>query len=107
MSDRVLELDAEVYYGFGAHLLRGRIAAMEGHLDTARRELGFAKLEGLMIGDVLRAEIDSADASRLLRAVIDSEPRADRVLFEHAARRRACLDLGARDGRCRMLTGAR
>jgi hypothetical protein len=112
MSDRVLGLDPGVYFDFGGHLLRGRVAAIEGRIDVARRELGFAKAEGLLIGEVLRAELeDDSDAERRLRAVIDAEPRVDRVLFESAARRRACLDLRSRFNatidRCKIALGGR
>ncbi|MEM7674546.1 MAG: TRAP transporter TatT component family protein, partial [Myxococcota bacterium] len=110
LSTRLLELDENVFYGLGPHLLAGilkgfRSPALGGLPDEAAEHFDTAKAKGggILLPDVLKAqwvyaqtEQAGAFKTTLLR-VIEQPIRADRALLEVLAKKKACRLLANTD----------
>jgi hypothetical protein len=103
MAARVLELDDEVFYGLGPHMMTGvihgfRAPAIGGdpekaahHFAEAKRLSGGVLLPDVLLAQYVYAQTGQVDAFRAtLEAVIAAEPRRDRALLEVLAKRKAC-----------------
>lgn len=102
LTERVLELDERVFFDVGPHMLAGvfygfRAPALGGDPDKALEHFDRAyELGQILLPKVLAAQFVYAqterqeDFERTLNAVIDAEPRDDRLLLDKIAQMKAC-----------------
>lgn len=111
MMERVLVLDDEVVHGLGPHLFAGilfgfRSKAMGGDPERARHHFERARaLDGVMLAEVLHAQMIEDHPDRVLESIIVAKPRREVALLEEVAKNKACRMLRRRAGavsyRCR------